>query len=73
MRWGVWTEHQTTNLGVRSSNLFGRANYIRNLGWFCPLILRSFSALGYTIRYTTVLACARKSAGTLRAAQIRSV
>ena len=31
MRWGVWIEHQTTNLGVRSSNLFGRANKLNNL------------------------------------------
>jgi hypothetical protein len=26
-----WTEHQTTNLGVRSSNLFGCANVINDL------------------------------------------
>ena len=31
--WG----HQTTNLGVGSSNLFGRAKEIRNLEWFCPI------------------------------------
>ena len=27
----ICTEHQTTNLGVRSSNLFGRANIIKSL------------------------------------------
>jgi hypothetical protein len=30
----VWA--QTTNLGVGSSNLFGRANQINILGWLCP-------------------------------------
>ena len=28
-------EHQTTNLGVRSSNLFGRANDIKDLSEIC--------------------------------------
>jgi hypothetical protein len=29
-------EHQTTNLGVRSSNLFGRANYVAALEELFP-------------------------------------
>jgi hypothetical protein len=57
------SDRQSTNLGVRSSNLFGRANQIRNLGWFCPLVLGPFALLGYTIGYTTALACAREAAG----------
>ena len=33
------TEHQTTNLGVRSSNLFGRASKINYLAEICQVPL----------------------------------
>jgi hypothetical protein len=59
-----WIQHQTTNLGVRRSNLFGRTNEIRNLGWFCLLILWAFVYLGYTTRYTIALVAHAKLPAT---------
>ena len=41
-------EHQTTNLGVRSSNLFGRANRIKDLRQFRDLGADSLCSLGRT-------------------------
>ena len=41
-------EHQTTNLGVRSSNLFGRANRIKDLRQFRELGADSLCSLGRT-------------------------
>jgi hypothetical protein len=47
----VWTRHQTTNLGVRSSNLFGRANYLalngpsHFAGRFAKSVSKTFSNL----------------------------
>jgi hypothetical protein len=60
----VRPEGPPTNLGVRSSNLFGRANEIRNLGWFCLLILWAFAYLGYTTRYTIALVAHAKLPAT---------
>ena len=36
------SEHQTTNLGVGSSNLFGRGNKINSLGRMWPLMMDRF-------------------------------
>jgi hypothetical protein len=58
------SDNQSTNLGVMSSNLFGRANEIRNLGWFCLLILWAFVYLGYTTRYTIALVAHAKLPAT---------
>jgi hypothetical protein len=41
-------EHQTTNLGVRSSNLFGRASKIKDLVYISEFTL----TLGVTPRVT---------------------
>ena len=49
------SEHQTTNLGVGSSNLFGRANKINSLGRMWPVDDGPFFDLGHTFRYTIAL------------------
>ena len=56
-----WRVRDLTNraLSERSALL----KEIRNLGWFCPLILGASAYLEYATRYTTALACAREAAG----------
>jgi hypothetical protein len=51
----VWIEHQTTNLGVRSSNLFGRASDINQLKEFWLADPGPLCRLGCTLGYTPTL------------------
>ena len=55
---------QTTNLGVRSSNLFGARQRYQKLIGILALAERLMLLQGYTSRYTIALALAREATAT---------